>query len=220
MPTRPDARAKRAGLLRAVGGPFVAVAPRMRPSPQFADRIGLPLLLGLAGALFTASCSPSPPARAAVAMIPPRAAATPPQGRPQIRAKHATPAEEATRWQLERLLDQYDLSPWRFTGVVEIEQGVIPHSHPVLTLSTRHVNDDLLLLATYVHEQSHWYFATNAGVTEAATADGAEPGLGLGPDLPADPDGVRVPSRGDRPVRAPRRGMVGLGRPGRQRQRE
>jgi hypothetical protein len=40
---------------------------------------------------------------------------------------------------------------------VRIQDGVIPHSHPVLTLNTRHLNDDALALATYLHEQLHWW---------------------------------------------------------------
>lgn len=33
----------------------------------------------------------------------------------------------------------------------------IPYSHPVLTLHTRHLKDDLALLSTFVHEEYHWY---------------------------------------------------------------
>jgi hypothetical protein len=164
----------------------------MRPSPRFADRAGLPFLLGLAGALITASCSPAPPVLAAVAAPqPPRpAAATPGQGRPRITAKHGMPPEEATRRQLERLLDQYELSPWRFTGEVEIDEDDNPHSHPVLTLSTRHVKDDLLLLSTYLHEQSHWYFEAHPETRAAmAELEAQFPGLPVGfPDGANDHD--------------------------------
>jgi hypothetical protein len=166
----------------------------MGPSPRLAPRARLPLralLLGIAGALVTASCAPSPPGRAAVVPPPRPVAATPAQGRPRITATHAAPAEEATRRQLERLLDQYDLSPWRFTDTVEIEEGVIPHSHPVLTLSARHVKDDLLLLSTYIHEQSHWYFEVHRDATRAAMAEleAQLPGLPVGfPDGANDHD--------------------------------
>jgi hypothetical protein len=162
----------------------------MRPSPRFAARAA-PLLLGIAGALVSASCS-RPPAGHAVTVPPPRPpTATPPSGRPRITAKHAAPAEEATRRQLERLLDRYALSPWRFTDTVEVDDDAIPHSHPVLTLSTRHVNDDLLLLSTYVHEQSHWYFEVHREATRAAMAEleAQLPGLPVGfPDGANDHD--------------------------------
>lgn len=35
-----------------------------------------------------------------------------------------------------------------------MEQGVVPYSHPVLTLNTRSSGDGLL--AAYLHEQLHW----------------------------------------------------------------
>jgi hypothetical protein len=139
------------------------------------------LLLGLASVLVIASCLPPP--RPAIA--------TPPGGRPRITAKHAAPAEQATRRQLRRLLDRYDLSPWRFTEAIEVEADAIPHSHPVLTLSTRHVSDDLLLLSTYVHEQSHWYFQVRREATRAAMAEleAQLPGLPVGfPDGASDHD--------------------------------
>ncbi|MEO7000626.1 MAG: hypothetical protein ABI068_02350 [Ktedonobacterales bacterium] len=58
-----------------------------------------------------------------------------------------------TSSQLLTLLQRYDLSRWRFTSAIEIDQQTIPHSHPTLTLHARHLDDDGLLLATYLHEQ-------------------------------------------------------------------
>ena len=49
-----------------------------------------------------------------------------------------------------------------------IEEGAIPHSHPVLILSARHVKDDELLLSTFVHEQAHWFLTQNNKATEEA----------------------------------------------------
>ena len=51
---------------------------------------------------------------------------------------------------------------------------VIPHSHPVLTLNTRYLDDQhTAQLATFVHEQIHWFLAdhmdcakTDAALTE------------------------------------------------------
>jgi len=71
-----------------------------------------------------------------------------------------TEREAQTRDQLLRLLDQYDLTGWQFTDHVQIAQGVMPHSHPVLTLNTRELADDHGLLAVYLHEQAHWYTLT------------------------------------------------------------
>jgi hypothetical protein len=88
----------------------------------------------------------------------------------EISLKHDDQRERQTRQQLQRLLSTYDLSNWTFTRKVIIESGfdIIPHSHPVLTLSTRHLKDDELLLSTFVHEQLHWYLTQNDKETEDA----------------------------------------------------
>ena|SRR5579884_1909801 len=89
----------------------------------------------------------------------------------EISLVHGTAAEAATRAQLQRLLKQYDLSDWLWTRKVAIEDGSVPHSHPVLTLNTRHLNDDLLLLSTFIHEEFHWYETAHAQDTAAAISD-------------------------------------------------
>ena len=68
-----------------------------------------------------------------------------------------TPLEREGKAQLERLLKEYNLDTWRFTDKVLIQSYVIPHSHPILTLNTRYLDDDHEQLATYLHEQIHWY---------------------------------------------------------------
>jgi len=80
-----------------------------------------------------------------------------------IELKQGSPDEARTRDQLLRLLHEHDLERWIFTRKVVIDESpqLIPHSHPVLTLSTRHLKDDDLLLATFVHEQLHWYLEEN-----------------------------------------------------------
>ena len=90
-----------------------------------------------------------------------------------IRLQSGSPLEERGRDQLRRLLRTYDLHKWLFTRDVLIQSGVIPHSHPVLTLNTRYVDDDTAQLATFVHEQLHWFLTdhverakTNAALTE------------------------------------------------------
>lgn len=58
--------------------------------------------------------------------------------------------------QLRALLRTHDLEPWIMTRRVLIDEEQIPHSHPVLTIHTRHIGDELGLLSTFVHEQLHW----------------------------------------------------------------
>jgi len=86
----------------------------------------------------------------------------------EINLKHDESKERETKGQLQRLLANYDVSNWVFTRKIIIESGVIPHSHPVLTLSTRHLKDDDLLLSTFVHEQLHWYLVEKPKETEEA----------------------------------------------------
>jgi len=85
--------------------------------------------------------------------------ASPVFGQPtlDIALKHGSRREAQTKEQLERLLKVYDVSPWIYTKSIVIDEQAIPHSHPVLTLHARHLQDDELLLSTFVHEQFHWF---------------------------------------------------------------
>ncbi len=68
-----------------------------------------------------------------------------------------TALEEKGREQLLRIVADYDLDSWIFTQNVIIQSRVIPHSHPVLTLNTQYVDDDVHQLSTFLHEQIHWF---------------------------------------------------------------
>jgi hypothetical protein len=87
-----------------------------------------------------------------------------------IATVHGSPGEDATRAQLTRLLDAYDMGKWLFTRSVVIDERAIPHSHPVLTLHTRH-SDDLQLLSTFVHEQLHWHLVAKDDQVQSAIGD-------------------------------------------------
>jgi hypothetical protein len=88
-----------------------------------------------------------------------------------IQLKHGTGNEQRTKEELERLLASYDLSKYTFTHDVIIDEKAIPHSHPVLTLHTRHLGSDDLLLSAYIHEQLHWYLDAHLAQTKAAEAE-------------------------------------------------
>jgi hypothetical protein len=85
-----------------------------------------------------------------------------------IQLAHDSPAEQQTKTQLERLLNQYDTSKYTFTRSIVIDDSAIPHSDPVLTLHTRHLQQDDELLSTYVHEQLHWYLDSKKQQTNTA----------------------------------------------------
>src|SRR5688572_12373974 len=76
-----------------------------------------------------------------------------------------TTAEQQTRAQIQRLAREYDLTPFIFTRSIVVDETTIPHSHPVLTLHTRHLKDDELLLSTFVHEQAHWWTTAQKNFT-------------------------------------------------------
>lgn len=90
----------------------------------------------------------------------------------EIKMKTGNDREQQTKDQLQRLMKEYDISKWLFTTSINVEDGydVIPHSHPILTLNTRHLKDDELLLSTLVHEQMHWYLEKKPDETKKALA--------------------------------------------------
>lgn len=98
----------------------------------------------------------------------------------EIRLAHGDDAERETAEALRRLVAEHDLRDWVVTSEVLIERGEIPHSHPVLTLHTRHLDDDTALLATFLHEQFHWYVNERAERRDAAIAAFRE----IWPDVP------------------------------------
>ncbi|MEP6904016.1 MAG: hypothetical protein ABJA66_20000 [Actinomycetota bacterium] len=90
----------------------------------------------------------------------------------EISIKHNEDRNELlTKNQLQRLIKLYDVSKWIFTKKVMIDREAIPHSHPILTLHTRHLKDDELLLSTFVHEQMHWFFVQKNKETFEAVKD-------------------------------------------------
>ena len=96
---------------------------------------------------------------------------SPTQEKLLITTKSGTALEERGREQLLRLVEDHDVDRWIFTHEVVIESGVIPHSHPVLTLNTRFVDDDRKQLAMFLHEQFHWYTFERGDQMGAAMAE-------------------------------------------------
>lgn len=88
----------------------------------------------------------------------------------EITTESADKAELATVELLQALRMSHDVRKWEFTDKVHIKNKTIPHSHPVLTLNTRHTTQEKkdLLLATYLHEQIHWHLSANSAQTDAA----------------------------------------------------
>lgn len=66
---------------------------------------------------------------------------------------------EADRIQalLLALRRRHDLTRYEYTRVIRIVPGGDTFAHPVLTLGNRFTGSEDQLLATYLHEQMHWY---------------------------------------------------------------
>lgn len=79
------------------------------------------------------------------------------------------PMASETKQVLLDLLQKYDLKRYIYTREIYIESGVIPHSHPVLTLQAEEKDRPDELLGTFIHEQMHWYWIQ------------ASPGKDIGP---------------------------------------
>jgi len=107
----------------------------------------------------------------------------------EITRKNGTEPEQQAQAQLEGLIGKYDLAKWTFTRTVVIDEKTHPpHSHPVLTLNARYVDDDIWQLSTYVHEQLHWFFVERQEALRKATDDLRK----VYPDVPkGPPEGAR-----------------------------
>lgn len=67
-----------------------------------------------------------------------------------------------TQQNLRQLEQVYDLKPFIFTRTINIDGQDTNHSHPVLTLNTRHAEAPTQLLASWLHEEFHWWSESNA----------------------------------------------------------
>ena len=76
-----------------------------------------------------------------------------------------------TRQNLEQLLGVYKLSPVIYTEDVVIQSGVVPRSHPVLTINTRYAENPQKILSVFVHEQFHWWTEKNKARSQKAAQE-------------------------------------------------
>jgi hypothetical protein len=102
----------------------------------------------------------------------------------EITLRQNSEQEQQTKLRLEKLLQEYNLAKWLFTKKIVIDQQAdTPYSHPVLTLNTKGLKRDVsALLASFLHEQLHWFASARLQQTNKAKAD-------LKAIFPAAPDG-------------------------------
>ena len=76
----------------------------------------------------------------------------------EIQLHDGNKAEKQGEQMIQEFLKKYDLSKYIFTKKIIIQSRAIPHSHPVLTLNTRQIDQPDKYLSTFIHEQIHWFF--------------------------------------------------------------
>jgi hypothetical protein len=86
----------------------------------------------------------------------------------EISLKHNNNREKQTSDQLRRILKQYNLSKWLFTKQVLIEFRALPHSHPVPTINTLYLDNDIRFLSMFIHEQIYWFTSNKFAQTSKA----------------------------------------------------
>jgi hypothetical protein len=76
-----------------------------------------------------------------------------------------------TKQNLFHLAKVYDLKPFLYTKKVQVQSYVIPHSHPTLTINTRNHDKPHRLLATWLHEEFHWWAIQKQHDTDKAISE-------------------------------------------------
>jgi hypothetical protein len=80
-------------------------------------------------------------------------------------------AEKKGKQLIEEFLQKYDMEKYIFTKKIKIQSRVIPHSHPILTLNTRQIDQPDRYLSTFIHEQIHWFFHERSKQTDQFIED-------------------------------------------------
>jgi hypothetical protein len=77
--------------------------------------------------------------------------------------EHAAREAQRVRNWLGALRQRHNLAPYEYTRHVQVVPASATYSHPILTLGTRFTDTEDHLLATYLHEQMHWYLSRLGG---------------------------------------------------------
>jgi hypothetical protein len=77
--------------------------------------------------------------------------------------EHAAREAQRVRSWLGALRQRHNLVPFEYTRHIQVVPGSATYSHPILTLGTRFTETEDHLLATYLHEQMHWYLSRLGG---------------------------------------------------------
>ncbi len=93
---------------------------------------------------------------------------------------------------LAALRKRHDLTRYEYTRLVRVMPASATYSHPILTLGTRFTETEDQLLATYLHEQMHWYLYELGGHDHDPVAPFFDELVRRYPDAPTRlPEGAR-----------------------------
>lgn len=76
-----------------------------------------------------------------------------------VRLFHDNAREKRAELVLEKLNQNYDLRSISYTKNIIIKSNEIAHSHPVLTLNTRYIDNEVAFFSVFIHEQIHWHLS-------------------------------------------------------------
>ena len=75
------------------------------------------------------------------------------------------PTETRVANTIRNRVNQGNLGPYLFTRKIVVARHAVPHSHPILTLNTRWVENPDRILAQLLHEEWHWWAAAHPLMT-------------------------------------------------------
>jgi len=71
---------------------------------------------------------------------------------------------------LESIISKYKIDKYIYTKTVVLEDSMIPHSHPILTINTADTTDENLI-STFLHEQMHWFILSKNEQTKKVVTE-------------------------------------------------
>ena len=85
-----------------------------------------------------------------------------------IVTKSKLASEIRVKNRLLELYKEYDfIKKWQIKDSILIDSSIISRSHPIITLNTRYMKNDIGLISTYIHEQLHWFIFNSDSVSRS-----------------------------------------------------
>ena len=82
-----------------------------------------------------------------------------------IKVKNNSITEKKSKELLKSVIAKYKVDKYIYTKTVMIQDSMIPHSHPILTINTSDTTDENMI-STFLHEQMHWFILSKSEKTK------------------------------------------------------